>query len=603
MSTTLRLRNAADTYVFETHTDRNYGSKGVLKANATASAVKYGYLHFPLRLPESATILDAELRLYVKGGWTGAATVTARRVTARWKEDRLTYTGAPATTATNAATGVGTTTPAEGDIVTFDVTAIVTDWVSGQANYGLRISTTFTTSDLTFYAGDYGDSTVRPTLVVSYALEPDAPVNLSPDGGQAVGDSTPLLTWDSETPSYVYIQADDSSAFGTPIWDTGWVAWTDLAYDTAALTALTDNTTYYWRVKVKNGDGIASDWSQAAEFQYRSQGSLAISAPAGSTVTTPRPTITWALTSRTQAFYRVIVHEDGDQVYDSGRIAGATTSLQVPAGVFDEGAASYDIYVLTWDTFDRVSAGDSKAYVKASKTGVTQTTGATTAPTSVTAASDGAMGVTIGWSAAAAPDAFVITRGTKVVVDDLDPADALVSGTTYSWTVYEGIPWKGSTDTWGVQSEVAGVISTKATATYAFEPRGIGLVDETDGTTVRLLGQEAISANLGESGATFYPLGRRDPVRIVDSARGLEGTVSGLLYAWKDITAATAIASLWTIYERALAGRELRLIAGHWNLPVRVSNVQVQQEPSGEEAYRVSFDFVQTGEFDTTVEV
>lgn len=599
MTTTISLRASVDAYADQDNADRNYGNKGYFRLNATASHINYGYLAFPLNLPDDATVSSATLTLYSKGAQS-SKTTTVYLVTQKWKETVLTWTNKPSVGATTANSGA--VSPAAGGAVTIDVTTLVQAWVSGKANYGMRVSTD-STSDVDYYSSEYGIQALRPTLAITYSRTPDAPVNLRPDGSGAVSVSKPLLAWDSVTPSYVKIELDDDSAFGSKLWDPGFVAQTDRVYDPSALTALSDGTTYYWRVTIKDENGVTSAVSATGTFQYRSQGTLSISAPSGATVTTTAPTVTWGLVGRTQAFYQVLVDDTSGNVYDSGRLAGAATSLQLPYGTISDEAETYTIKVRTWDTFDRLANGSNTDYVQTTKA-VTLTTGAGTAPSAAAATTVGGH-VRLTWTQTGTPDSFTIKKNGVTVVSDLALADALISGTSYGYNLWTGTPWLASsgTDTWSVQAETAGVLTAKSSTTLAFQPVGVFLVEEDSGTELRLLGQEDLSAVMGESGATFFPIGRRDPVRIVDSIRGFEGSWSGVVATYASVSAATALGYLYSLIEYAVAGKSMRLIAGHWNLPVRVSNFQVVQRSSGEEIYDVSFDFYQVAEFGVDVDL
>lgn len=600
--TDLSMRASADTFVNQTHPDTNYSAKPIVRLNGDSGGgnQRFGLISFPIHLPTNATVIGAYLTVYVRGGWTPATAITARRITQGWRVGRVDWTTRPSSTTTGQAQLTTDPSLPDGAAVVFDVTTIVQAWVSGKANYGFRLSLDSATTNRDIYSNDFGDQSLRPSLDIEFATPPDAPTNLRPGGARGHSGSKPLLLWDGDLPTDVEVQLDDDPAFGSPLWSTGWVANAERSYDPAALTALTDNTLYYWKVRVRDANGIASAFSSVDSFYYRTLGTLAISAPAGPTVTTSKPTVTWSLTGRTQAAVDVLVYADGVLAYRRGRFATTGTSFTLPAGIITSPSVTYTIEVRAWDNLPREATGTDLDYA-VDTVDVTLATGATVAPTSVVATQEGGH-IHLTWESATAPDNFVITCNGALVVDDLDPADALVSGTSYAWDVWNGTPW-GAQDTWGVQREVGQVLSSSATAVAYYRPVGIYVADTAAQVEVRILGKESVATTLGTTGATFYPLGRRDPIRVVDSVRGLEGSVSGDIVAWGGITAASALATLYDIRSRSDSGPPLQLVVGSWSLPVRLASLTVEQRPDNEESYGISFEFFQVDDFAVALEV
>ena len=80
----------------------------------------------------------------------------------------------------------------------------------------------------------------------------------------------PILYWNYSDPedsaqAAYWIQIDDNSDFSSLIKDTGWI---DSSSDSFATTGINFSwdTTYYWRVKVKDDEGGESDWSSNCSF-------------------------------------------------------------------------------------------------------------------------------------------------------------------------------------------------------------------------------------------------------------------------------------------------------------------------------------------------
>ena len=108
--------------------------------------------------------------------------------------------------------------------------------------------------------------------------------------------------------------------------DNGTV-WTALATVTGADTYYTaaagsiETGTHFWRVRTYNGDGVASDWSSAAEF-------ICVGTPDAPVIlvqsATPRPSVSWQTTE--QQAYQVEI----DGVYASGTRFGTGKTWKAP---------------------------------------------------------------------------------------------------------------------------------------------------------------------------------------------------------------------------------------------------------------------------------
>jgi len=115
----------------------------------------------------------------------------------------------------------------------------------------------------------------------------------SPSDGSAISDATPLLNWeDVSGASGYHIQVSTSNSFTY-----------DVIVDNSSLTAsqyqvispLSNNTTYYWRVRVKNADGVWGDWSSTWSFtvDITLQVPANPSPPSGSSIIDTTPLLDW----------------------------------------------------------------------------------------------------------------------------------------------------------------------------------------------------------------------------------------------------------------------------------------------------------------------
>jgi len=184
------------------------------------------------------------------------------------------------TEATNAATSASTATTKSDIAVAAAAAAVVTAnaaaWVSG-ASYNINDNAISQINFKTYrakstFTGETTDPSADETRWADLAPDPDAiltPVNVSPaDNATDVGGG-PLLTG---SPFYSLYglpmvagqwQVSTDETFATTVIDTGDVAGTAISF---TATGLLVSTTYYWRLRYKDSDGVYSEYSAATEF-------------------------------------------------------------------------------------------------------------------------------------------------------------------------------------------------------------------------------------------------------------------------------------------------------------------------------------------------
>lgn len=589
------IKASYDTFATEADPTSTHGPDAFLRVRTDTGQSRYAYIYFPVdtRKLADATISSATLRLHFRGV-NSSASFTAKRITQAWKEWSLKWGNKPTVTATNAATASGSSDGTGNDYIDLDVTNIVRDWVTGKAPYGFRVETAATAAKL-FHSSEAARH-LRPTLFVEWSFAPYAPADLRPSGDQAVDPANPLLVWESETPSEVQVQVDNTPFdFATPVYDSGWVASTDTQHQPSSAN-LTDNTAYRWRVRIKDGEGLTSEWSEPADFQRRTHGTLVILAPT-STVEETTPTISHQFTGRTQASVAYILEADGEVLWERERTATTETDFQLPAGYVTAEDVQYLIRVRVWDDYAR-GGSQGTAYVEETQAFEFTRTAGVSAPTGFTAETEDGH-VLLSWSRTATPDYWAIIEDGVIVEDRVDPSETSVGGTAHEYAFRRAAPHLEHV--YEVQAVVmtSGVhkhSTSNPTATVTFAPRGIWLLDEEDGTEVRIIGRDAARSELGETGVTLYPVGRQAPVRLVDHVRGLEGTVSGVLRGTGTRTAAEEREALLAM--KTYPTRTRRLILGRRNIPVVLGTFAVADDPSPEEGYAVAVEYWQVGEFE-----
>ena len=481
---------------------------------------------------------------------------------------------------------------------------MMADVSNGATYYGFKI-TVSSDADRRLYSSEAARNEVRPQLEVEWSKAPYAPTNLAPSDGRAVSEQKPMLNWKFKddigdtTQAHSQVQISTSTDFSSPEYDSTKVSNTESQWDLAstAYAGLSDSDVRFWRVRVWDGAGLQSEWSDIEEFTRKTKGTLTITAPAASPnnyVVETTPPLSWTFTGRTQEraeVYLSVELNNGTflQFYRFPDV-DTDTSVTVPSGLLVNGL-NYKVTIRVFDTIDRQAVPGDKDYVEASREFDYQRDGTPDAPGSLTAVADGPA-VVLTWTRTVQPDFFCLVVDGKEVNDRIEPTDVFVSGTTYSYTYWEATP--GTESTYEIEAVVTGSGKLKhsdgnPTVDVTTTPYAIYLVDIDDGTNVMIAGDESADLTIGESGETFNTIGSRAPIRITDNIRGYEGTISGELLSEDDRD---------TFLE--LKGRltTLHLIVGDLNIPVFLEEVSVAPDPTpGNNRFPVSFSVFQSGKF------
>lgn len=605
------IRTAVDTWDDQAAPTVNKGDSARLSLNGGAGTNnRRAFILFavPAGL-RGSSVLSAKLRVFAKGAFASGATITVKRITSKWAESRLTWnTGQPAVVTTNQV-AVAPGAIADGAMIEFNVVTMMQDVAGGGAFYGFRLELDID-STRTLHSAEAILASLRPQLDLVWSIAPDAPTSLAPAGGRAVSLSKPILAWvfrdpdtgSSQTSSQVQIST--SSDFTTPEYDSGKVANTQHLWDLAptAYAGVPADATRFWRVRVWDDADIVSAYSDPVSFQRKAKGSVALTSPGvGGTVDDLSPPIAWTFTppaGASQEGFRVLLYRlpaggGLELLHDTGRITSTATSYGIPEGLIVSGQ-NYRVEVRIFDTVDRQAIAGDPDYVSATRDFVYARSGAPAAVTSLTAVAtpSGGPGVQLDFQRATMPDYFTLKVDGVEVVPRIVASDAFVSGTSYRFTYWGATP--RASHTYEVEAVVAsgGVLQNSdgnATAVLATDPTSIWLVDPEDNLTAKIDGQQGLGGGIGASGTVHNLRGRRAPVRIIDTIRGYEGEVSGLLRG------KTQRDNYLTLYGRITT---LRLIVSDWNFPVTIGGVSAPATPlRGDRLYGCSFDFTQVGDF------
>lgn len=194
--------SSADAYVDEKNPDTNYGSNAVMDVGTKTGNRLHSLVQFDissLPIPTGSTVNSANLSLYLSVADTTSRTHGAHRVTASWAEGTVTFTTEPTFNATaTASTITGTTS---GVWLNWDVTADVSAYLGGTANYGWLIKDSAEgipqAYEFSYATKEEGDTLLHPKLSITFTAPWESYENLAP-----------LTVCDNftETNNHVYMQ-------------------------------------------------------------------------------------------------------------------------------------------------------------------------------------------------------------------------------------------------------------------------------------------------------------------------------------------------------------------------------------------------------------
>ena len=597
------MRNAADTYIAAAYPSTNYAAA---RRIALSGTTVFSFVYFSQPVPRNAIVTSAKLRLFYDSPWTTSTNITVQRTNALYSISRITWnnpvgSGGTATTPKTAPAG-----PA-GTMIEIDVTGIMQTVANGGFWSGLKIFSSV--PGTRWLTSAEGTSAWRPQLYVAWSEAPHAPTNLGPDGNDAVSMAKPTLRFDvldtlgDTTIAAVQVQTSATSSFTAPAFDSGWVTTGDPELDLSTLTApafpgLTEGQSIYWRVRVKDGAGLASAWSGDAQLRRVSKGTLTILSPNPADVppyvAEATPPIVWKYTGHTQVQWKVTVarqevtRANPVSAVGSGKVTSTETQWTVPKGFIND-IGPYQLTVQVWDDVDR---DPYDAYAQQVLDFEMHTDPTVPPVTALAATQPGPEpSVVLTWQRATAPDSFTIVRDTKVIDSLVLPEESLVSGTSYRFTDaggrYAPGGWAWNEHTYEVRAVVNGKQSTSSVVKITPKLRGIWLINSRG--TVWLAGDDDGSWIEPEDATTLAPVESPKAVRLIQGVRNYEGSLAGQLIDAHGRTMADYEATLQLM--RAHPTEAVRLAVADYSLHVILGNIQFAPTRHIPPSRLVTFDF------------
>lgn len=575
-----------------------------LRTGATTD--NYTFLRSRSPVPDGDSVTSASLRMVVASGAAGSVTLTLKRVTSRVTWDELTYNNQPTVTATDAVSVV-LSSPTDGTVVTFDVTTLMQTIAGGVANYGWRIE-----SDVAVKL--YGfDSANPPKLSVDSVAAPGTPTDLRPAGigsvakpvllfsapditGEAIVQSVQAQLSTSASPA-----ADADGTWTSPIFDSGEVSqllpYLDLA--ATAYTGLAADATIYWHIRWKSG-GVWSDWSDTVSYTRKTWSALTITNPTGGVVEEPTPPIIATYAPGVKRYrVQVFLASDTTEVIDSsGWLDGASaTTVSWTPTVLLQDSTNYTVWFDIKDANVRTDSQLDPSYLRATATFTATFAAAVTVPILSSVAQDADLPLAkLTFTRSTAPDSFTIWRDGKVIAADLDPADLLVSGTTYSWRD-TSLADPLTSHTYKVAAVVNGQRSDwSSSGSVTIKPIGLWIISSDLTSWVVVTDYPAGEGwQRNDQAELFTVIGRSTSVQITSALGAVEGTVTGVVVAGP--ATASSVATMADAFETIrLAQGPVTMVCEDYSGQVRLRNMLLKPHPnrkSTQDIRSVSFAFIE----------
>lgn len=604
--TSSTVRAGVDTWVWADKPKKNFQAGPKLRV---ASGTRETLIRLKSPVPRGATVLSAKLVVQQVDTVTGTHQISVQRIAEKWNVNTVTWDRKPP--ATGPAATVSKTGPGLFTLWEFDVTSILQGVADGNPFFGFRLQSN-NASELQFYSMNSARN--RPYLSVSWTTRPDAPTLLQPAYG-AVTAAKPVLSCDytdhsgSTDLSAIQVQIDAADNFVSGVdWDSGTVPVDvpSLDLSTTSYPGLASGATTYWRVRVQDGDGLWSEWSDSAPITRIAKGTLAITSPAAAPsnyVTEFTPPILWTFSgTQTHSQVRVALESNPKKLlHDSGKIQTSDNSYTLPKRILRDDQ-QYRVTVRVWDNVEREATAGDPVYVEAERTFTVAFDATVDAPTAlVVAPVPGTPWVDITVARPTTPDTWTIRRDGVALETDLEAGDLTPAGTigadpAWTWRDYTARP--EVEHEYLVRAEVNGKLSAGGpSGTITVTSSGIWLADPDTGSEV-VLGGLDFDTDQDDNAEVYTVLGSTSVVRTVMGLNGLAGAVRGAWlrtrdgYTWNELEA--------TLYDfKSRPADEFRLVLGDLNIPVVLGDVKIVPSPAtfeGQVIKEVSFRFWQTGE-------
>lgn len=539
------LRNATDAYITSKRpTLTRHNTNRLLVSSGGDGNTHRAFIFHTIPVPRFASVLDGKFRFTTVGAMTETITFTITPITGRWNASRINWNRQPSVNDTAAKT-VTKTAPADRTVWEVDVRDIIQSAVNTGVWFGLRI-TVDRQNPVKIFSSEAA-STLRPELEISWTDAPQPPEELSPAGGRAVSVPKPILSFDfvdeaGDTElNAVQIQfapGPDEADFAAPTWDSGTYLTSIPEVDLSTIAAPTPippdltSTVTYWRVRVQDGAGLWSDWSDAAGMRYVPKSTVTIDspgAPPNNIVNDATPAIFWTITGGTQGSWQMTVRDltdDDVPLWNSGKFTDPDTNVTIPPGVIKRDDHTYQITLMVWDTVSREKNGIHAIYTQVTRDFTFDDDATVTPITNLVAAQDAPWPwVDLTFDHGVIADEYNIWRDDEVIEANVPASDLLVSGTSFAYR--DRVVAPRINHTWSVQAVVNGKSSPKVTTSPMSVRLLAPMMMELDGSNPIFFLNPKVDPQSMMFQEVHQPLDSR-PVLITQRLGGYEGKVEGV---------------------------------------------------------------------------
>lgn len=589
-----------ETWVDQAKPKQGHGNDARIRLNAAGGSQRYAYIFFGLPFPFNAGIIinSATLSLFVAGsGWSGSNTLNVNRVTETWSEEgpnKMTWDNFAGAGGVDYSASVSSAS--DGDQVDVDVTALISNMADGTFDWHGLFLYVSTSGNKAFYSSNSEDPDHFPLLTIDWDLPTGYTVDMTPSSMRAVDVPAPMLSWraDYKGKHKVIVAKssvlDEEGKLTDAIYQSRWGD--DAQHDLSnkkSFPGMKEGDTLYWQVALQNRNGTSGPWSPVAAFTYHKPTKVTISSPKATT-NDSTPLIAHSVKGHEQIAVEFLIKKNGHMLHSSGKAKSSATQYEVPPGVMgDDG--EYEAVVRVWDDVIRVR---NKA-TEASKTFNYKNATAGNPVSDLVELPQGKSrpGIHLAWKHDGDADAFDIKIDGRAVkrihAEDAQEAEG------YAHSMRMNMP-KDAVIT--VEAVTGRQNSAPQPLTITNAVLNKWLSSPT--IDVILFGEDPVF-KIGADEEVYFPPGRRDPIKVRQTARGYEGSFAGSIgpYPPASVTSDQQRDKLLAILALPIS-TVIRFAWRNIDIPILLLDMNGPMTHTRADWYDVGFQFIQTGDFTYT---
>lgn len=579
--------------------ERNFRKKTFLRTSATPGSFAWTILWFANPFPtEGANVGKAELVLHARPNNNGGRHEIRVQRANKWDCQfwDLSWQHRPPAVGPHAVWSK-TGKVRDGENIRIDVTQVLQEVASGAPFYGLILWGGTPGEAMAFDGTDKHP----PRLEVTWWTNPYAPTDLAPATNTVVATPTPVLRWTffdkagrTDIAQMQVQTADSQNSFTVPLYDSGQIPTILCEFNPAehdGWPQISTGKSLWWRVRIADGDGRWSPWSQPARYMYHTKPTLEMLAPQEGTIGDSTPPVVWKATPGTGGpvkAWRVMIVDDQQRVHDDSGIHHSGDTSWTPSKPVPKGVHHW-AWMYVWDEYPgRVTTPGDPPYRSARRGFTYDPVHATDTYVSGAKAVQrpGTPIVDITWDATGFPDGFFASAGGKRWTFD---------GKQRHFTVTVPLPK-------GHRQILVGHLSNghefvEQTLDVDVDFRGTWIIDESEDSLKYVAVVDDLDHDMTqpETSSKLEPLGARHAIVVVSAQHGYEGKLEGKLVDMGDTSdlRASSFADLLMDWKPQV-GKRFSMIIENLSFQVMLSDIQMSgvNREAGR-MWRASCDFRQ----------